>query len=366
MAVDRGGSLEARKRPIRKHKRAAARKREAMRKRDELTNSNGCMFRAADDEMTFVLLGRDVAAPATIRAWTAERIRLGKNLASDPQIQEALDCANTMELERGTVASKEVELNPKTFPEACAIYEKLLAEKFALERKLAEAVAQIAALTNDKARLIYIITGIRRQIGLPDQSHPADVMSCTAAGAEVQHAFAALTKQVAGKGFEEFLAMKHRAETAEAERATLRALVRDYEEVNQEKKRLARLIDVAMHGIANAAPQPSLCDLVSPALALRLRTESAESELAALREDAWPKEMPEALRHILGLTCLQFIHPANAYRKAGFDIKTRAEEEQAFFLHRFIGFWFKYGDKWNEAAKAELKEVRERILAATQ
>lgn len=71
-----------------------------MRKRDELTNPNGCMFRAADDEMTFVLLGRDVAAPTTIRAWVAERIRLGKNLASDSQIQEALDCASTMEIER--------------------------------------------------------------------------------------------------------------------------------------------------------------------------------------------------------------------------------------------------------------------------
>lgn len=62
-----------------------------MRKRDELTNPNSCMSRAKDDEWTFVLLGRDVAAPVAIRAWIEERIRLGKNKASDPQIIEAYE-----------------------------------------------------------------------------------------------------------------------------------------------------------------------------------------------------------------------------------------------------------------------------------
>ena len=71
-----------------------------MRKRDELTNRAGCMARARDDEMTFVLLARDAAAPATIRAWIAERIRLGKNQAGDPQLSEAEQCARTMEAER--------------------------------------------------------------------------------------------------------------------------------------------------------------------------------------------------------------------------------------------------------------------------
>ena len=72
-----------------------------MRKQDELTNPAGCMFRARDDEMTFVLLARDVAAPAAIRAWIAERIRLGKNLPDDPQVREAEECAQAMERERG-------------------------------------------------------------------------------------------------------------------------------------------------------------------------------------------------------------------------------------------------------------------------
>lgn len=51
------------------------------------------MSRAREDEMTFVLLARDVAAPATIRFWMAERIRLGKNKPGDAQIVEAETCA---------------------------------------------------------------------------------------------------------------------------------------------------------------------------------------------------------------------------------------------------------------------------------
>jgi len=68
-----------------------------MIKRDELSDPKSCMSRAADDEMTFVLLARDVAAPNTIRAWAAERIRRGKNKLYDAQIQDALACADQME-----------------------------------------------------------------------------------------------------------------------------------------------------------------------------------------------------------------------------------------------------------------------------
>jgi hypothetical protein len=60
-----------------------------MRKRDELTDPKSCMSRARDDEWTFVLLGRDLAAPVAVRAWIDERIRLGKNRPDDEQIVEA-------------------------------------------------------------------------------------------------------------------------------------------------------------------------------------------------------------------------------------------------------------------------------------
>jgi hypothetical protein len=68
-----------------------------MRKQKELSDPNSCMSRARDDEMTFVLLGRDKAAPVAIRAWIQERIRLGKNTPQDAQIAEAEGCATAME-----------------------------------------------------------------------------------------------------------------------------------------------------------------------------------------------------------------------------------------------------------------------------
>src|SRR5262245_17562937 len=68
-----------------------------MLKRDELSHPSSCLSRARDDEMIFVLLGRDPAAAATIRFWIQERIRLGKNRPSDPQIVGAEECAWAME-----------------------------------------------------------------------------------------------------------------------------------------------------------------------------------------------------------------------------------------------------------------------------
>lgn len=70
-----------------------------MRKKDELSLKHTCMQHAHPEEMVFVLLSRDAAAPAAIRAWVAERLRLGKNVETDSQIIEALACAQTMEAE---------------------------------------------------------------------------------------------------------------------------------------------------------------------------------------------------------------------------------------------------------------------------
>ena len=71
-----------------------------MRKRDELADPNSCMSRANDDEWTFVLLGRDAAAPAAVRAWIKERVRLGKNTNHDPQILEAWQWVHAVEEEQ--------------------------------------------------------------------------------------------------------------------------------------------------------------------------------------------------------------------------------------------------------------------------
>ena len=68
-----------------------------MEKRQELSRPDSCLNRARPDELIFVLLARDAAAPAAIRAWVEERIRLGKNAVDDQQIAEALVLAARME-----------------------------------------------------------------------------------------------------------------------------------------------------------------------------------------------------------------------------------------------------------------------------
>lgn len=64
---------------------------------EEARTPTSCFNRAKGFEMLFVLLARDLAAPAAIRAWVNERIRIGKNKADDEQITEALRCASIME-----------------------------------------------------------------------------------------------------------------------------------------------------------------------------------------------------------------------------------------------------------------------------
>jgi len=78
-------------------------------KTDEL--KQGCMSRALDDEMTFVLLARDIAAPAIIRAWCDERIARGRNRSNDHQIIEARICANEMERQRDEIRARLAEAN---------------------------------------------------------------------------------------------------------------------------------------------------------------------------------------------------------------------------------------------------------------
>lgn len=71
-----------------------------MTKRDEIEDTESCFNKACENERLFVLLARDPAAPAAIRAWVAERLRLGKNKPEDDQIREAVECAALMEIER--------------------------------------------------------------------------------------------------------------------------------------------------------------------------------------------------------------------------------------------------------------------------
>lgn len=67
-----------------------------MKKSEELANPESCFNKAADDEMMFVILGRDRAACHAVTEWIRERIRIGKNGMDDPQIVEAREWVATV------------------------------------------------------------------------------------------------------------------------------------------------------------------------------------------------------------------------------------------------------------------------------
>lgn len=67
-----------------------------MTKADEREKPDSCFNRALDHELMFILLERDHAAPVAIRAWAAERIRIGANKPGDAKILEALAVADSM------------------------------------------------------------------------------------------------------------------------------------------------------------------------------------------------------------------------------------------------------------------------------
>lgn len=70
-----------------------------MRKKDELENPNSCLSKAGMLEVMFNILSRDVAAPATVRFWCSERIRLRLNKPGDALLIDAEEWAATMEQE---------------------------------------------------------------------------------------------------------------------------------------------------------------------------------------------------------------------------------------------------------------------------
>ncbi|WP_298810486.1 hypothetical protein [uncultured Sphingomonas sp.] len=73
--------------------------------------------------------------------------------------------------------------------------------------------------------------------------------------------------------------------------------------------------------------------------------------------------LSEPLRDILGLMCFQLGSLAHAYRRAGeFNgadgpLQARAEDEQAFMLHKILGLWLLHGDGWRQPLSDDLLRV---------
>lgn len=58
----------------------------------------------------------------------------------------------------------------------------------------------------------------------------------------------------------------------------------------------------------------------------------------------YPKQLTEAIKTALSYMCFDLIKAAQVYRDLGYEIPKKAEEEQAFFLHRFILLAIEHGN----------------------
>jgi len=111
-------------------------------KKDEIANPESCLNRAREDELVFVLLGRDVAAPVAIRAWASERIARRKNEPDDRQIMEAHVCANLMELQQRGPATAATRDYLDRDAVLCAIQNGIYAATGEVDLKLSAALLE--------------------------------------------------------------------------------------------------------------------------------------------------------------------------------------------------------------------------------
>lgn len=70
-----------------------------------------------------------------------------------------------------------------------------------------------------------------------------------------------------------------------------------------------------------------------------------------------PDEMPDAVRDAFSMMPWNSARIARVFREAGYTIKTRCEDEQAFVLWWALRLALQHGDKWREVGTEELKAL---------
>ena len=72
-----------------------------------------------------------------------------------------------------------------------------------------------------------------------------------------------------------------------------------------------------------------------------------------------PIEPTKAIKTALSYQCFYFINAAQVYRKLGFDIPKKAEDEQSFFLHKFLILAIEHGNDFIKVFNDETKAMIE-------
>jgi hypothetical protein len=70
-----------------------------------------------------------------------------------------------------------------------------------------------------------------------------------------------------------------------------------------------------------------------------------------------PDEMTPAMHQALSLMLWHTGPTAHAFRLAGHNIKTRAEDEQAFVLFWALKLAIEHGDNWRKVALAQIEAM---------
>ncbi|MEO4185191.1 hypothetical protein ABH305_04960 [Acinetobacter pittii] len=92
---------------------------------------------------------------------------------------------------------------------------------------------------------------------------------------------------------------------------------------------------------------------------LKAELEKAKAQAVPEGYVLLPKVATKEIDEILGMQCFQFIRTAQIYRELGFEIKKRAENEQAFFLFKFLHLALVHGDKYLDVFNAETRKLIE-------
>lgn len=73
-----------------------------MRKKDELAhNAQGCLGKAKDDEMLFILRAQDVSSPIVVLEW----MKINFHGCPENKLREAFECALEMKRHKNTKAA---------------------------------------------------------------------------------------------------------------------------------------------------------------------------------------------------------------------------------------------------------------------
>lgn len=151
-----------------------------------------------------------------------------------------------------------------------------------------------------------------------------------------------------------------------------------HESVCEALEKLAELQD-AGEGRSNGAGEDKHQFVQNPLMPFSscqicLAPEDAHAALSAPQgavERAWPAALTQELREILGYPNYQCGPMAHAYQAIdeyvgadGVELKKRAEDEQAFILHKLVGLWFRHGETWRAHAIAEIDRAAKAARAA--